>query len=223
MTFHRHSAAAFLVASPEGDHSSTPSAAALAVAPYLDGEPAAGAAATAAALRHLLRDDLAQEAGDGRGPREVALLKTLKDGSAPPPWSATADAPVFHLHGTFTNPVSTKQDYRALLYDSPNYMSFLRIMLATHTLFYLGFSFSDAYLEQLSDEVLSLLTPARRGVAGAAAAPALPAPIGFAIVEYSKECGETKENVIDYYRRHEGVSYVLYDASPGHAGFDAEL
>ncbi|MGH8655925.1 MAG: SIR2 family protein [Gammaproteobacteria bacterium] len=60
--------------------------------------------------------------------------------------------PLLKLHSDLDDPqtiVMTRRDYRRLLYENPNYLSFLRAYLVSHTVLYLGFSFTDAYLNEL--------------------------------------------------------------------------
>ena len=65
-----------------------------------------------------------------------------------------------HLHGEIEpsdSAVITRQDYRRRLHESPGYLTFLRSVMASYTILYLGFSFTDAYLNELRSEVRSML------------------------------------------------------------------
>ena len=53
--------------------------------------------------------------------------------------------------------VLTRTDYRKLLFEDSRYSNFLRALLATRTILFLGFSFSDGYLNLLRSEILALL------------------------------------------------------------------
>ena len=52
-------------------------------------------------------------------------------------------SPVVKLHGCVDDArsslVCTREGYRKLLHSSPNYSTFVRTLLATHTVLYLGF------------------------------------------------------------------------------------
>jgi hypothetical protein len=66
--------------------------------------------------------------------------------------------PLLKLHGDLDSPetiVLTRRDYRRLLYENPHYLSFLRAYLLSHTVLYIGFSFTDAYLNELRSELLT--------------------------------------------------------------------
>ncbi len=70
---------------------------------------------------------------------------------------------VVKLHGEANgdpgrNPVVLAQsDYRRRLYEDGRYANFLRTVFATRTVLFLGFSFTDAYLNELRSEVLAML------------------------------------------------------------------
>ena len=67
--------------------------------------------------------------------------------------------------------VLTRRDYRRHLYGDPAYTTFLRTIVATTTVLYMGFSFEDAYLNELRSEVLALLGQGNES-----------APVAYAIV-----------------------------------------
>mgnify|MGYP002388440496 CR=1 FL=1 len=72
-----------------------------------------------------------------------------------------AGPPVVKLHGDLLaeppDVVLTRRDYRQRLYGSPAYTTFLKSLFATSTVLYLGFSFTDAYLNELRSEILALV------------------------------------------------------------------
>lgn len=120
-------------------------------------------------------------------------------------------APVLKLHGDLTRPetvVLTRRDYRRRLYADPAYMTFLRSVLSQQTVLYLGFSFADAYLNELRSEILSLF-----GQGG------YDAPLAYAVIS------DVPEPTRDHFQRHEGVRVMTYDTSgdPTHGGFDRIL
>ena len=114
------------------------------------------------------------------------LLSAFEKGTAPPLWDAL-DPKVFHAHGTLYDPVFTKISYRELLHDGPTFMAsapqfatadwpqtqprpnprhlrdlcpsqpFMRSLVTSKTLLFLGFSFTDEYLEELRSQCLALL------------------------------------------------------------------
>lgn len=119
--------------------------------------------------------------------------------------------PVLKLHGDIGEPASivlTRRDYRRRLYGDPDYMAFLRSVLARYTVLYLGFSFVDAYLNELRSESLSLLGHGTDDD-----------PVAYAVINDASEISRA------HYRRHEGVHVLSYatDTDPGHGGFDRIL
>lgn len=48
----------------------------------------------------------------------------------------------------------TTQSYRRLLHATPAYRAFLRTLFATRNVLFLGFSFTDAYINELRSEIL---------------------------------------------------------------------
>ena len=117
-----------------------------------------------AALRELLRGAPRHARMDETWlNHQEKLLRCLNDDgrTPPPPWS-DEDPLIIHLHGTCVNPVVTKLGYRALLHRSPAYLPFMRTLMTTNTLVYIGFSFSDAYLDEIRSESLSMLSSMTR-------------------------------------------------------------
>ncbi|MEL6187513.1 MAG: SIR2 family protein, partial [Myxococcota bacterium] len=87
---------------------------------------------------------------------------------APGRGSGSWHAPVVKLHGDIARAqdrqlVFTTRGYRRLLHADPGYRAFLRTLFATHSVLYLGFSFSDAYINDLRSEVLALIGKERSG------------------------------------------------------------
>lgn len=90
--------------------------------------------------------------------------------SDPKPWwdrsrwtePETWKVPVVKLHGTIGDEVDdevvfTTRAYRDRVHGTVGYQAFLRALFATHTVLYMGFSFTDAYINQLRSETLALL------------------------------------------------------------------
>ena len=193
--------------------------------------------ATREALRSLLRNDSAGAEADAGASavniddREVKLLKCLDTGCAPPLWDAL-DPPVFHAHGTLVRPVFTKLGYRQLLHDGPTFMPFMRTLLTTRTLLYIGFSFADEYHVELRSQCLALLgskgatdavdpaSPTFGFVsapsASAEAARSLSAPLGYAVMEVPRADGSEQPllpegELLTYYRQHEGLAILPFE------------
>ena len=101
--------------------------------------------------------------------------------------------------------VITRRDYRQHLYADSAYGTFLRGMLATSTVLYLGFSFEDAYLNELRSELLSLV--------GHSA--------GDEVTSYAI-MNDVQEQPVAHFKRHEGIEILTYDTEGGvdFTGFD---
>lgn len=126
-------------------------------------------------------------------------------------------AAVLKLHGDLSSAgervVLTRRDYRRRLYQDAGYQVFLRSILATRTVLYLGFSFTDAYLSELRSEVLSLLN--FRTVAEGTGAE----PVAYAVV------ADAPRELQNFYRQHEGIEVLGYDSAgkTDFSGFDRWL
>jgi len=103
--------------------------------------------------------------------------------------------------------VISKRDYRKRLYRSASYRSFLRSIMARFTVLYLGFSFTDAYVNELRSEVLSLFEDT------------IDDPIAYAVLP------NVPHDYAEYLRTHEGIEVLGYDHEDGdeHEGFDRWL
>lgn len=112
------------------------------------------------------------------------------------------------LHGSVAdkNAVFARREYRDLLYRSPAYLTFLRALFATRTVLYLGFSFTDAYLNEVRSEVLALVGQETSD-----------APIAYATVH------DVDKETRQYYREHEGLGLLNYASDEQHSGFDKIL
>jgi hypothetical protein len=116
---------------------------------------------------------------------------------------------VIKLHGDLDLPESvvfSRLDYRKRLYASPAYLGFLRAVFLNYTLLYLGFSFTDAYLNELRSEALAILGSDYYR------------PTAYAVAN----------DVPQFTRRHfksvEGIEILSYDSTDGdHSGFDGWL
>jgi len=112
--------------------------------------------------------------------------------------------PIIKLHGCVEKPESmvwTRNDYRCLTNKIPEYLTFLKSMLATCTVLYMGFSFSDGYLNDLRGEVLSMFGGGdgvtRREITAEK-------PLGYAIL-HDKETIDRQ-----FFLEHEGVKILTW-------------
>jgi hypothetical protein len=84
-------------------------------------------------------------------------------------------------------------------------MSFLRAVLAQRTILYLGFSFADAYLNELRSEALALL---------GGGSP----PVAYAVLN------DVPDETCNHFRKNEGIHVLKYEApNHNHADFDRIL
>jgi hypothetical protein len=81
-------------------------------------------------------------------------------------------------------------------------------LLATRTILYIGFSFTDAYLNELRSEVMSLFGGGRKGK-----------PLCYAIMN------DTEDICQDFYRRHDGLHVLNFSSNGGtdFSGFDTYM
>ena len=130
-------------------------------------------------------------------------------------WGEAQGAFTLKLHGDLAQRareedtiVLTRRDYRRRLYEDPAYETFLRAVMATTTVLYMGFSFEDAYLNELRSEILALLGQRREST-----------PVAYAIVN------DIPTDTRRHFRQHEGIEILSYDTQGGQdfSGFDAYL
>lgn len=130
-------------------------------------------------------------------------------------WAASpTGARTLTLHGSLREApgseriVFTREDYRRRLYGDPAYATFLRSIFSTSTVLYLGFSFEDAYLNELRSEVLSLFGHAEDD-----------SPIAYAVLNDVNRATEA------HFRRHEGIHVLPFSSTspPDFGGFDGVL
>jgi hypothetical protein len=123
--------------------------------------------------------------------------------------SEQPDRSIVALHGSVSEPddlVFTRRDYRRRLYGIPGYLTFVRSVMATTTVLYLGFSFTDAYLDELRSEILALLE--YRGT---------DKPIAYALLP------DASDEEVAFAQRHEGLQILPYAGDQNHAAFDDRL
>ncbi len=126
-------------------------------------------------------------------------------------WNEGDGPLVLKLHGDLLSDhaddiVLTRRDYRRRLYENTAYTTFLRATLATTTVLYLGFSFEDAYLNELRSEVLAMFRHAKGE-----------SPIAYAIAN------DVPSQAVEHFRAHEGIEIVPYSSADGFWEFDRYL
>ena len=155
----------------------------------------------------------------GDAPGSSTYRRLLREGSrwwTRADWSGRPDAMkqrTVKLHGDANgsatdNPVVlTQEAYRSLVYGSGHYASFLKTIMATRTVLYLGFSFTDAYINELRSEVLAMIAPKGPGTETDVTGYAVMPDKGAAWQSWFETC--------------EGIEVLPYETSDGnHSGFD---
>jgi hypothetical protein len=161
---------------------------------------------TADAYRSLLRS---RRPSPWRDAIARVALNLEPAGSA----SSDADSIVVQLHGRLDDAdslVLTRSQYRKRVYADPAYLTVLRSLLATSTVLFLGYSLTDAYLNELRSELVEAFS------SSASAGD----PLAWAVLE------DVSEVACRYYERYEGLGVVAYRSGHGrrdHSGFDAIL
>jgi hypothetical protein len=119
--------------------------------------------------------------------------------------------PVLKLHGDVRHPdtvVFTRRGYRKRLHSDPHFTRFLGPLFAQYTVLYLGFSFSDAYVNELRSEALAMLGHDDNA-----------RPIAFTIAN------DVPERTRTYLEQHEGLRVLPYSSheNKDFSGFDRHL
>lgn len=130
--------------------------------------------------------------------------------------------PIINLHGRLDAPKSillTRRAYRRRLYTEPGYRRFLSTLFSTHTVVYIGFSFTDAYINDIRSEILAMFgreqgdTPHKE----------VDLPTAYAILADPPVSVPRR----DFLGRHEGIRVIPYEARGeghrDHSEFDALL
>jgi CheY-like chemotaxis protein len=117
---------------------------------------------------------------------------------------------VLKLHGDLEwdkNPlVLSTRDYRKRLYETPGYRSFLRTLFTTKTILFMGFSFTDAYINEIRGEILSSFDHEGAGLCD------------YALL------AEVSQTVKDHWRDADRLQVLDYpNPDNKHAGFDLWL
>jgi len=138
----------------------------------------------------------------------AVLLEASVEGQQP-----YSTRPVVQLHGNVESAESlvfTRAQYRHRLYGSPAYLTVLRALLATSTVLFLGYSLTDAYLNELRAELVE--TFFRESTEGD--------PLAWAVLADVSKVAQR------YYEKHEGLGVLPYATSEegrDHSGFDRIL
>eukprot|EP01013_Petalomonas_cantuscygni_P043466 TRINITY_DN822_c0_g1_i1.p1 TRINITY_DN822_c0_g1~~TRINITY_DN822_c0_g1_i1.p1 ORF type:complete len:2963 (-),score=696.06 TRINITY_DN822_c0_g1_i1:234-9122(-) len=105
--------------------------------------------------------------------------------------------PVVQIHGTASQDgsfadsiVFTREGYRKLLHERKLYAEFLRSVMASRTILYVGFSFTDDYLNELRSDVMTMKD--------------FEDPLGYAIIN------DRPLVHVQYFREHEGVEMLTW-------------
>jgi hypothetical protein len=120
---------------------------------------------------------------------------------------------IVKLHGDIQSShrvVLSSGDHSRRLYLDPAYRTFMRSLMATHTFLYLGYSFTDAYLNAIRRELLAVF-----GAAGEDRAPGL-----FEAFAVMPRLSPVRR---EHFESYEGIHVIEYDlAEPPdeHRGFD---
>ena len=121
--------------------------------------------------------------------------------------SQSEHTPVLQLHGSTDDPdsmVCTRKGYRSLLHGNESYLNFIRAIMTRYTLLYIGFSFSDYYLNDMRSSVLTMLQSDMSSK-----------PLAYAITS-SKTIEEQ-----EFFLRHEGTHFMNFMPIGGdYSGFD---
>ena len=135
-------------------------------------------------------------------------------------WQSTEGdslVPIMKLHGQLSDGLAiadvalSRSGYRKLLFERPDYANFLKAIFVTRTVLFLGFSFSDSYLNLLRSEVINLTRSNGSD-----------APIAYAIMN------DITDEGCSYLVKHEGIRPIRYctnssNGKPTHSGFDELL
>lgn len=161
-------------------------------------------------------DPFLKAPGESRNPHWDILREPPPRWWSPDFWDKNGGgARVVKLHGDIMEPpdkiVLCTRQYRRKLYDDPAYSLFLRTVFASNTVLFLGYSFTDEYINAMRSEVLSMLDhkPKQR-------------PIAYAVMADVPD--QTKKHLLG----HDGIEVLEYkkcehDEGIKHAGFDSWL
>jgi hypothetical protein len=107
-------------------------------------------------------------------------------------------SPILKLHGDLRGDKGitlSRRGYRTRLYSEPGYLNVLRTVFMTKTLLFIGFSFNDAYLNELRSEALAY-------IGKGADTPT----VAYAVL------ADVHPSVQSHYAKHEGIHVFHYDS-----------
>eukprot|EP00906_Rhabdomonas_costata_P038796 RCo054904 len=109
-----------------------------------------------------------------------------------------AEPPVIQIHGTVKEPetiVFTREGYRELLHTHPAYLTFMKNLMSVRTILYIGFSFTDDYLNEIRSDVMAMKVD--KGLDTSTMA--------YAIIN------DKDKSHCTHYQQHEGVTFLTWD------------
>ena len=114
---------------------------------------------------------------------------------------------IVQIHGSVSEPgtiVLSREGYRKLLHGNRNYHDFLKSVMMSRTILYVGFSFTDDYLNEVRSEIMSMKGTTSRTK-----------NLAYAII------ADKSPSHCAYYDQHEGVKILTWDSSLyGHGVMD---
>lgn len=153
-------------------------------------------------------EELADEGEEGEEPdEEIEMLEhTMRT------------VPCIQLHGTVASDqylekpglAFTRRGYRNLLHGDAAYQQFLKSVMSSKTILYMGFSFSDEYINEMRSEIMMMLEQSGE---------AQTKPLAYAVMFNQSDM------TVDFYQKHEGVEILNYvpESGPGFEGLDLWL
>jgi len=130
--------------------------------------------------------------------------------------------PIIQLHGSVASDewleepglAFTREGYRKLLHGNEAYTKFMTSLMAAKTILYMGFSFSDEYLNEMRSSVMMMMQQREDGEEKKEK----PIAYGIGINMAASE--------IEFYNEHEGIqmlNYIPTDGGPGFEGIEKWL
>eukprot|EP00906_Rhabdomonas_costata_P037856 RCo053411 len=146
-----------------------------------------------------------------KGPSYLDILRFRPDGRKP--------RPILQLHGSVRETglapngcdnarlVLSSEGYRKLLHKCPAYPTFLKSLMSCRTILYVGFSFTDDYLNQIRSEVMAMRVT--KETKEKVKQTPEPEPLAYAFIP------DQSKTYVEHFRQHEGVRFVTWP-SPLH-------
>ena len=98
-------------------------------------------------------------------------------------------------------PCHPLQGYRRLLHECPGYATFLKALMSTKTLLYVGFSFTDDYLNEFRSEIVSMLRPNEQSITHDAVSATTQPTVATAAAMSGDRGSESREEFIGRMRK----------------------